>query len=223
MYGNDRVRFCGQCNLNVYNLSAITREEAEDLIRRTEGRLCVRFYRRADGTILTKNCPLGLKAIKDRLTGTSAHIIAALLSLLAYIGLLSFYRGARPYSENRTVETTGVLEAPRIYTSVGQVFMGVLPPAPDHQRSESFIRRRAVFKVTPVFHSVMPALTKSTNLVVAVTISEEGEVINAVCRKGPPVLRGISENAARRWKFKPILINGNPVRVESTLTFRFQR
>ena len=36
MYGNDRVRFCGQCNQNVYNLSAMTREEAENLIMRTE-------------------------------------------------------------------------------------------------------------------------------------------------------------------------------------------
>jgi len=63
MYGDDRVRFCGQCNLNVFNLSAMTKEEAEDLIRRADGRLCVRFYQRSDGTILTKNCPVGLQAI----------------------------------------------------------------------------------------------------------------------------------------------------------------
>src|SRR5262245_4884267 len=65
MYGDDRVRFCGQCSQNVFNLSAMTTEEAEDLIRRAEGRLCVRYYRRSDGSILTKNCPVGLQAIRD--------------------------------------------------------------------------------------------------------------------------------------------------------------
>ena len=37
MIGSDRVRFCGQCSLNVYNLSAMSRSDAESLIARTEG------------------------------------------------------------------------------------------------------------------------------------------------------------------------------------------
>src|SRR6267142_5668090 len=53
MPGSDRVRHCGQCNKNVYNLSEMTRRQAEALIREKEGQLCARLYRRADGTILT--------------------------------------------------------------------------------------------------------------------------------------------------------------------------
>src|SRR5271168_2089129 len=63
MPGTDRVRHCAQCGKNVYNLSAMTRREAEGLLRETEGRLCVRLFRRADATILTENCPAGLRAI----------------------------------------------------------------------------------------------------------------------------------------------------------------
>src|SRR6478609_4004463 len=55
MFGDERVRFCAQCNLNVYNLSEMTKSDAELLVARTEGRLCVRFYRRTDGSILTRN------------------------------------------------------------------------------------------------------------------------------------------------------------------------
>ena len=29
MIGSERMRFCGECNLNVYNLSGMTRSEAE--------------------------------------------------------------------------------------------------------------------------------------------------------------------------------------------------
>lgn len=89
MRGNERVRFCDQCSLNVYNLSALTRREAERLSTSTDGRLCVRFYRRADGTILTANCPVGLRALKRRVSRLVSGIITAVLSFCAGIGLYS--------------------------------------------------------------------------------------------------------------------------------------
>ncbi|MFL6208808.1 MAG: hypothetical protein ACJ74W_08150 [Pyrinomonadaceae bacterium] len=89
MLGNDRVRFCDQCNLNVYNLSALTKRDAERLIMSTEGRLCVRFYRRADGSILTQNCPTGLRALKRRVTRLASGVMTAVLSFFASIGVFS--------------------------------------------------------------------------------------------------------------------------------------
>jgi hypothetical protein len=85
MIGNEQVRFCGQCNLNVYNLSGMTKPEAEHLVAQTEGRLCIRYYRRADGTILTKNCPVGLRALKRRLSRIANISISAVLSFFAGI------------------------------------------------------------------------------------------------------------------------------------------
>ena len=54
MDGDERYRFCRECGKNVYNLSSLSRAEAEALVREKEGRLCVRFYRRRDGTVLTR-------------------------------------------------------------------------------------------------------------------------------------------------------------------------
>ena len=59
MKGDEQTRFCGLCRKNVYNLSEMTRQEAENLIREKEGKLCVRYYQRTDGTVLTKDCPIG--------------------------------------------------------------------------------------------------------------------------------------------------------------------
>ena len=56
MRGSDRVRHCGQCRQNVYQLSEMSRDEAEALIRRMEGKLCVQFYRRGDGSMVTRDC-----------------------------------------------------------------------------------------------------------------------------------------------------------------------
>lgn len=85
MVGDERVRFCGQCSLNVYNLSAMSKSDAERLVSQTEGRLCVRYYRRTDGTILTKNCPVGLRALKRRASRIASASLSAVLSFFAGI------------------------------------------------------------------------------------------------------------------------------------------
>ena len=56
MAGDDRVRNCGQCQKSVFNLSGMTHDEAEALLIERNGELCVRYYQRADGTILLADC-----------------------------------------------------------------------------------------------------------------------------------------------------------------------
>jgi hypothetical protein len=87
MAGDERVRYCGECNLHVYNLSGMTRREAETLVTNAEGRLCVRFYRRADGTVLTRNCPVGLRALKRRAARIATATLTAVLGFFAGVGL----------------------------------------------------------------------------------------------------------------------------------------
>lgn len=52
----DRVRLCLTCDRRVYNLSSMSREQAEAFLDQSEGKDCVQFYRRPDGTIVTGNC-----------------------------------------------------------------------------------------------------------------------------------------------------------------------
>ena len=91
MFGNERVRLCEKCDLNVYNLSEMSRVETDRLINQAEGRLCVRFYRRRDGSIITQNCPVGLSAIKRRCSRVATAVASFVLSLMAGVG---FYRFA---------------------------------------------------------------------------------------------------------------------------------
>ena len=81
MRGDDRARFCESCNLHVYNISELTRKQAEALIASTEGRICARMYRRADGTVLTKDCPVGLRALRRRASKVAGAAVTALFSL----------------------------------------------------------------------------------------------------------------------------------------------
>jgi hypothetical protein len=55
MLGDDRVRFCAKCKLNVFNLLSMTRKEAVRLLVNREGRLCARFYRRIGRCLLARS------------------------------------------------------------------------------------------------------------------------------------------------------------------------
>ena len=90
MNGDERVRHCALCNKNVYNLSAMTRSEVEALIKEKEGKFCGRFFRRADGTILTDNCPVALRAIRRRVR----WIGAGLAGLFAFGAAVCWGRNA---------------------------------------------------------------------------------------------------------------------------------
>jgi hypothetical protein len=85
MTGDDRVRFCDECKLQVYNIGEMTRAETEALIAKTEGRLCARIYRRADGTVITRDCPVGLRAIRRRVTKSATAAFVAVMALAASV------------------------------------------------------------------------------------------------------------------------------------------
>jgi len=61
----------------------MTSAEAEQFIQQREGRLCVTFFRRTDGTILTRDCPTGA-ALRRRRTRWLFASAAAVWGLVAY-------------------------------------------------------------------------------------------------------------------------------------------
>lgn len=85
MPGDERKRACSKCEKNVYNISQLTRAEAEALIIQHEGRLCVRYYQRPDGTILLSDCTIRGAAYWKRRAGIAA--LAALVATGAYLRL----------------------------------------------------------------------------------------------------------------------------------------
>lgn len=91
MIGTERKRFCGECKLNVYNVSGMTTVEAETLLTQSEGRLCVRYFRRADGTVLTQNCPVGWAKVKQRVSRVATAAFSLIVTLFAGIGIMSFF------------------------------------------------------------------------------------------------------------------------------------
>ncbi len=83
MTGDERARLCRHCQLNVYNLGEMTRDEAEAFLISREGRACVRLYRREDGTVLTRDCPVGVRYLRRRFARAVAALASVLVALLS--------------------------------------------------------------------------------------------------------------------------------------------
>ncbi|HEY1801479.1 MAG TPA: carboxypeptidase-like regulatory domain-containing protein [Terriglobales bacterium] len=93
MVGDDRVRHCDSCNLDVYNFAALTDLEAERLIANRQDRLCARLYRRADGTVITQNCPVGFRARVRKVSRIAGAALSAAMSVT--------FAGAQISSQNQ--------------------------------------------------------------------------------------------------------------------------
>lgn len=116
MIGTDRVRFCEHCNLQVTNLSNLTRQEAMRLVARSEGRLCVRFVRRTDGSIAAKQSEKKLHQISRRVSRLAAGAFTATLSLTS----------AAAQTTNSQPRAVAVAEAIAPQVSVGSSLSGVI-------------------------------------------------------------------------------------------------
>jgi hypothetical protein len=65
MQGDDRVRNCSLCAKNVYNIADMTRAEAERFLAQNGFTKCMRIAQRQDGTIITDDCPVALRKIRN--------------------------------------------------------------------------------------------------------------------------------------------------------------
>ena len=76
-------------------------------------------------------------------------------------------------------------------------------------------------KVQPVY----PTEAKQKGIQGTVTlhalISKTGDVENVVAESGPDELQGAAIEAVKQWKYRPYLLNGNPVAVDTTIRVNF--
>jgi TonB family protein len=95
------------------------------------------------------------------------------------------------------------------------------PPPETRKVSEGVLRGNAIVKVQPLYPASAKKMQATGSVQVQVMISEEGRVIEATTVSGHPLLRSVAIDAAQKWIFKPTMLNGIPVKVQSTLTFVF--
>jgi hypothetical protein len=88
MHGDQRVRHCASCRKNVYNISEMTRAQALQLMASREP-VCLRIYRRPDGTVVTNDCWSRLRAARRRWMWA----FVAMLANIRWVRLVAMFVG----------------------------------------------------------------------------------------------------------------------------------
>jgi hypothetical protein len=79
--GTDRFRICNQCNVHIYNFKNVSFEEAAQIVFKREGKSDPCFYRRADGTFLTSDCPAGQSTSQKMIWTASIVAVCVLIGV----------------------------------------------------------------------------------------------------------------------------------------------
>jgi TonB family protein len=87
--------------------------------------------------------------------------------------------------------------------------------------SETGLEDFATKKVAPAYPITALRMRFSGTVRVKVLVSEDGQVIEAEVIDGPNNLHEASLRAAKQWRFKPVLIGGNAVKIYGVLQFNF--
>jgi protein TonB len=79
----------------------------------------------------------------------------------------------------------------------------------------------ATQKVNPTYPPQAKTLRMTGMVKVEVTIDEQGQVAAVQNTSGPPLLQRAASDALKKWKFKPFVRDGQPVKAKGFVNFNF--
>jgi hypothetical protein len=144
----DDLRVATPCHADWDQMTPVSASDGSRALERHEGQCCVRFYQRADGTVLTEDCPVGVRAALKRAERRALGTMAAGIGAAA--ALVAFFVGNNPLTRRLQVIEQRVeavilpspmMGAPPPSTSTT---MGEMAPVPEQEPQREVMGKPAV-------------------------------------------------------------------------------
>jgi TonB family protein len=101
--------------------------------------------------------------------------------------------------------------------------VAVPKPSPGSlQISEGVTQGLLVKKIAPVYPSAALHLRKQGSVELLATVSKTGEITNVKVLRGESMLTQAAVDAVRQWKYRPFLLNSEPVEIQTQITINFK-
>ena len=98
----------------------------------------------------------------------------------------------------------------------------VAPPPPQKVRvSQGVMQGNLINQVKPTYPTMAKTARISGAVILQATISKNGAIENVHSVSGHPMLVPAAIDAVRQWRYRPYLLNGEPVEVETQITVNF--
>ena len=95
-------------------------------------------------------------------------------------------------------------------------------PAATQHVSSGVMQGMLIYKVIPTYPAIAQATRSSGTVVLQATISRTGAIENLRVVEGPAMLRQAALDAVKQWRYRPYMLNGQPVEVETTVDVNFK-
>ncbi len=95
-------------------------------------------------------------------------------------------------------------------------------PAATQHVSSGVMQGMLIYKVIPTYPIVAQAIHASGTVILQATISRTGTIENLRVVSGPALLRQAALDAVRQWRYRPYMLNGQPVEVETAVEVNFK-
>ena len=101
--------------------------------------------------------------------------------------------------------------------------VAVPKPAPGAlQISEGVTQGLLIKKIAPVYPAAALKLRKQGAVELLATVSKTGAITNLQVLQGESILAQAAVDAVRQWKYRPFLLNAEPVEIETQITIKFK-
>jgi len=88
--------------------------------------------------------------------------------------------------------------------------------------SSTIIEARLISRVEPRYPQLAVITKREGTVVLHAIISRDGRIDFLEVVSGPPLLVPAALDAVRQWRYRPTLLNGEPVEVETSITVNFR-
>lgn len=95
-----------------------------------------------------------------------------------------------------------------------------MPPAAQHV-SSGVMQGMLIYRVVPIYPAVARAIRESGTVILQATISRTGAIENLRVVSGPEMLRQAALDAVKQWRYRPYMLNGQPVEVETAVNVEY--
>jgi len=129
---------------------------------------------------------------------------------------------AKPSPQPSAPPVNLVAESDSTLPSVTPTNFELPQPAPGTIRiSQGVSQGLLVKKVQPVYPSIARQLHRQGSVQMLATIDKSGNTTKVQVLTGDPMLARSASDAVKQWKYRPYLLNGSPVEIETQITVIF--
>ena len=109
---------------------------------------------------------------------------------------------------------------------IGGTSGGNMPPPPPKSNKPlrvggNVAAANLIRQVTPVYPQIAKTAHVSGTVVLHAIISKDGSIEELTYVSGPPLLMKAAMDAVHQWRYKPTMLNGEPVDVDTTISVVF--